>query len=259
MANQAIKKLLASIKQQGTLPTIVLVLKNLRFYFRHKLDRRFDIKHRVDTVGSINLEDLSFNSDSKVHGVYYEPTPKRVFYNILSGLNIDHREFEFVDLGCGKGRVLFMAARFPFRKITGVEFSPELAEVATRNIETSTDEHQQCKNLEILCLDAAQYRIPESKTIIYLFNPFYPAIMEVVAQNLAASFKRSPTKKIIIYYHPLSMHIFEKLPFLKKIAAAKKVIDLTTPHLRGYTVFETIDDWSGDSSAEKPEPSGGAA
>lgn len=33
------------------------------------------------------------------------------------------QDYDFLDFGSGKGRTLLMAASFPFKKITGVEFS----------------------------------------------------------------------------------------------------------------------------------------
>ena len=36
----------------------------------------------------------------------------------------------FVDFGCGKGRVLLLAAGFGFARITGVEFAKELCDIA---------------------------------------------------------------------------------------------------------------------------------
>ena len=42
----------------------------------------------------------------------------------------------FLDLGCGKGRPLFVATEFPFHSIVGVELSPHLAEIARRNAAT---------------------------------------------------------------------------------------------------------------------------
>ena len=44
------------------------------------------------------------------------------------------RDFTFIDLGCGKGRVLLMASDYPFKKIIGVEFMPELHRAAQKNI-----------------------------------------------------------------------------------------------------------------------------
>jgi hypothetical protein len=44
------------------------------------------------------------------------------------------QDFTFIDLGSGKGRVLLMASDYPFKRIIGVEFMPELQRVAQENI-----------------------------------------------------------------------------------------------------------------------------
>ncbi len=44
------------------------------------------------------------------------------------------QDFTFIDLGSGKGRVLLMASEYPFQKIIGVEFMPELHRAAQKNI-----------------------------------------------------------------------------------------------------------------------------
>jgi len=50
------------------------------------------------------------------------------------------RDFTFVDLGSGKGRVLLMASHYPFKRIIGVEFIPELHQVAQENIRKYTEQ-----------------------------------------------------------------------------------------------------------------------
>ncbi len=229
------------IRTYGWVATSAVVAKNVRFSIRHALEKRFDSRFRVDTAGSMALEELAIDSDNKSHGVYYEPTPPHVFQHILSKLDIDHREFEFVDFGCGKGRVVLLATRYPFRKITGIEFAPELAEVARRNLATFTDKAQQCTNVEVLCLDATRYEIPGTRAVLYFFNPFDSIVMDAVARNLEASFRHNRAEKFLIYYNPLNEAVFEKLPFLQKVASAKRIVDFASPRVSGYTVYRTID------------------
>jgi cyclopropane fatty-acyl-phospholipid synthase-like methyltransferase len=55
----------------------------------------------------------------------------------LDRLQLDPRDFVFVDLGSGKGRVILRAATRPFRRVEGVEFSEPLHRVALRNIDNA--------------------------------------------------------------------------------------------------------------------------
>ena len=240
---KTIRKIFSHARDQGWPATLALIAKNIRFQLRILIERGFDRKHMVDTAGSVRLEDLIVLGDNKKHGVYYEPTPQKVFLRLLSKLDIEYQEFEFVDFGCGKGRPLILAARYPFRKITGVEFAVELAEVARSNLRSFVDKRQQCQNLEVLCMDARQYEIPEGKAILYFFNPFNICIMEAIAQNLKKTFTRTRAKKIVIYYHPQSARVFEKLPFLKKVESGERLVNFASPQFRGFVIFETVDEW----------------
>jgi SAM-dependent methyltransferase len=233
-------KLQRHLRVYGWKSTSIIIAKNVRFSIRHALEKRFDRKLHVNTAGSIALEDLAIDSENKTRGVYYEPTPPLVFRHILSRLDIDHREFEFVDFGCGKGRVIVLAARYPFEKIIGIEFAPELADVARRNLITLKDELQRCANIEILCMDATHYEMPDSKAVLYFFNPFDATIMEAILRNLEASFLRSRNEKYVIYYNPQSEVVFGKFPFLQKQASAKRVIDFASPRFSGYSIYKTI-------------------
>jgi hypothetical protein len=52
----------------------------------------------------------------------------------IKALDIDCREYGFIDYGSGRGRLLLAADRFPFKEIVGVEFSRPLHEEACENI-----------------------------------------------------------------------------------------------------------------------------
>ena len=40
-----------------------------------------------------------------------------------------------MDLGCGKGRVLMLAVEYGFARVTGVDYSASLCEIARRNLD----------------------------------------------------------------------------------------------------------------------------
>lgn len=241
MIEDLLPKLFRHIRTNGLNATSDVIAKNLRHSIRSTLEERFDHKFQIDTAGSIQLEDLTIDSDNKARGVYYEPTPPHVFRYILSKLDIDHREFDFVDFGCGKGRVVFLASQYPFRRVTGIEFAPELVEVAKHNIECGKSNGLNGENVDVLCMDATQFEIPDSKAVLYFYNPFDAMIMKAIAQNLETSFLKNRAEKYVIYYNPQNEVVFERLPFMKKVASEKRVVDFASPRFHGYSIFRTID------------------
>ena len=69
---------------------------------------------------------------------------------MLASLNIDFREFTFIDIGSGKGRALLLAADYPFRRILGLELLPGLYRVAQQNIRQFKSDSQRCFAIEAL-------------------------------------------------------------------------------------------------------------
>jgi SAM-dependent methyltransferase len=71
---------------------------------------------------------------SSLYATGYAGVPPSTLGPALAALPIKHEEFTFVDIGCGKGRALFIAAEFPFRRIVGAELAVELAQIARANV-----------------------------------------------------------------------------------------------------------------------------
>ncbi len=107
----------------------------------------------------------------------------------------------FLDLGCGKGRVVHQAALRPFRRVIGVEISPVLAEAARKMLAEQYRRYR-CKDIEIVVADATGYRIPDEVTVVYLFHPFHDATFTTVLGNLIDSLERRPRQLRLIYCYP---------------------------------------------------------
>ncbi len=75
----------------------------------------------------------------------------------------DHSRFTFIDLGSGKGRILFLAAEYPYRRIQGVEFARELHSEAQENFRTfSTGAGSSgAGKIESVCVDAGNFEFPK--------------------------------------------------------------------------------------------------
>jgi hypothetical protein len=98
----------------------------------------FDTEHGVDTDGELGgwtyLSDLEIESPNWIHGVNYTAIEPERFAAVMAGMALRHEDFVFVDFGSGKGRALLLASEFPFRRVIGFEFAPELHAIATENL-----------------------------------------------------------------------------------------------------------------------------
>ena len=170
---------------------------------RERADRAFDERYGVDTGGFIQLNRLRIPGTSWEYGVPYWGIDPEVFAHMLGSLAIDHAAFTFVDFGSGKGRAVLLASEFPFRKIVGIEFSADLNDVARRNVHAFRSHRRQCRDIELLCIDALQYALPEGPVVCYFYNPFDREVMERVVDRVVQSCRENPREVYVLYANPL--------------------------------------------------------
>ena len=169
--------------------------------FGRFLDRCFDLVHGTETRGLAETADMAVVGPHRAHGVGYQPTRARALRRVLRDLRLPPGQV-FVDLGCGKGRVLLIALEFGFAKIVGVEYAPALCEAATRNLAVARWLRGRGTPVVVHCLDAADYDFGERETVVYLFNPFDAVVLERVMLRLGDSLRREPRRLWLIYMFP---------------------------------------------------------
>jgi len=151
----------------------------------------------VDTHGVIELEDLDVDADEREG---YEGSGWIDLRRMLRRGEVAPHDV-FLDLGSGKGRVVLLAARYPFAKVIGVEISEELNATARRNL-ASIRIPLRCKRVELVTADVLEYEIPDEVTVLYLYNPFRGETFDKVIANLIASVDRHPRTVRVIYLNP---------------------------------------------------------
>jgi len=209
------KTIMASIRYRGirgTLRRIVTVLPGVKGD-RLTAAEEFDVRYGVDTAGRIEVEDVGGIGSSKAFAVHYEGTHAPSFLQAIASLKLDYQAFTFMDFGSGKGLAMLLASWFSFKRIRGVEFSPELHEVCERNIRSFRSDKQKCFDIEDICADATEVEIPAGPGVYYFFNPFQAPIMRKVLNNIQASYKASPREMYVIYFNPLAPETLNEAGF----------------------------------------------
>jgi len=195
------------------------MMKMLRDVLRKRVGeartRFYDWRHGVRTCGIANPGDLTLVGTNGAHAVPYHPTYQKFLFEILTSLKLDYTSYSFVDFGSGKGRALLVASEFPFSEIIGVEIATELHEIASQNIQRYRSKTQKCKNLQSLNLDAAEFEVPLTPLVIYLFNPFRPGVLIPVLQRLQRSLNSHPRDVTLIYSAPFHGDLIEQQTALR--------------------------------------------
>lgn len=182
-------------------------------------DADYDWDHRVNTTSA------AVGGRDRLLGILhspYQPTDPAVFHEMIEDLrrrtNLDLAVFTFLDLGSGKGRILLMAADYPFQKIVGVELLPSLDAVAQENLRRYKSESQKCFFIESFCADAVTFSLPETPLVIYLFNPFPESGLRQFVGNLQHSFHKHPRTLYVLYYNPLMEHVLLESGAVQRVA-----------------------------------------
>lgn len=178
-----------NLRSRGLIATIELYGIRLRDTFR---DWRLGIR----TKGFIEAYDLGHGRDC----IDYEPVDYRFLDIVFRHLEADGNDV-FLDYGCGKGRAVITAATYRFRRVIGVELSPQLSDEAKKNVDRA-GVTLKCNDVQILTANAAKYVVPRDVSVIFLFNPFTGSVLAEVQRRIYESIREAPRRLRVVYLHP---------------------------------------------------------
>jgi SAM-dependent methyltransferase len=213
----------------GPLGTVRWIRRSLPYHLWLHFSRsgrkelKFDAIHGVGTEGIVEPAQFGLGelTCSLADAVQYAPSKPQRLIGLLRGLPIDYRQFTFVDIGAGKGRVLLLAARFSFKHIIGVEFAPGLAATARKNAEIFARTSGGNVQIEMICADASEYELPRDDLVIYMFNPFNGATFTRFLASLERSLGENPRAIYLLYWSPMSEPELARSASFQKVAGRR--------------------------------------
>lgn len=194
---------------------LFLLINKLVHRVQFHLESAFDRKYGTDTSGVIPLKHLTIKSQNIEQGIWYEPMSVKVFRQLMGHLTINFSEFEFIDFGSGKGRVLLLASEYGFQKVVGIEFAEELHRKSNENVAIYELYTQKSSNIETFCMDAVEFPIPKVPLVIFFYSPFGGRVMHQVLNNITTSLTSNPRKIIMVFYgrSPSSLRLLKATQF----------------------------------------------
>jgi SAM-dependent methyltransferase len=198
-----------------------LVVKNLRFAMQQlspearalrARDRAFDERWGTDTSRPRPVYAMAAaGSEAAVDAKPYFPSFPAEIDSSIDELGIDAAGYSFVDLGCGKGRVVLQASLRPFRQCVGVEFDPELADIARANLAAFRARGGGSAPIEFVTGDARTADLPAGPLVVYMYNPFGGDVMLAVRDRLA-TLEPADRPVEVIYINPECEPLFQADP-----------------------------------------------
>jgi SAM-dependent methyltransferase len=173
---------------------------------------RGEKKYNINTSKIEDVKKLSIKGDNIEHAELYQGANYYLLEKVFDHLQTIETNQSILDFGCGKGRVLTVAAYYGFSKITGVEFAKELCDVARKNIIPVQQKFPQ-KIFNVIYANAVDYKIEKDTNVFFFFNPFDEVVMLSVAKNILLSLKENPREAYVVYINPVHKEIFMSAGF----------------------------------------------
>ncbi len=189
LAHAAIKTTLALLKQ--TTPGARAAAR---------ADQAFDRQWGTDTSRQIGMNALDFPTALKAASFHYQASGAHILDEAVALAAIDPADHVFIDYGCGKGRIVLLAAAKPFARAIGVEYSALLIDIAQANSRTFSQRGGAKVTPEFWQGNAADYMPPAGRLFCYLYNSFGAEILQGCLDKLEAAKVQDPSRPILLAY-----------------------------------------------------------
>ena len=167
----------------------------------------FDIKNGTDTHTWLPKEQYAEVPNNFEHGVLYMCSWTAVIIEaseyLINNVGLSVSDCAFIDVGCGKGKVLCVWSKFfsqhSTRLLVGIDYSRQLLQACKSNLEVMA-----AQNYELIHADASTVSLQfgRSTNVFYLYNPFDEVILKKVIANMASH------PSYVIYNNPQHLDLF---------------------------------------------------
>lgn len=124
-----------------------------------------------------------------------------------------------IDIGCGKGKAMYIMSKYPFSVIKGIDISDKMVEIANDNF-AKLGLQNRCG---AIIADASEYKDYDEFSHFYMYNPVPEVVFKSVVKNIAESLERNPREAYILYLNPVHADIIESNVHFKKFYTKKGI------------------------------------
>ncbi|MBA3837839.1 MAG: class I SAM-dependent methyltransferase [Sphingomonas sp.] len=163
-------------------------------------DAAFDRQWGTDTSREVTMSALDFPAELRSSSHHYQASGAHILDRTIACAGIDPATFTFVDLGCGKGRVVLLAAARGFPRVIGVEYSPALVATAELNARQFLARGGATVTPVFWQGNAADYPVPAGDVFVYLYNSFGADILAECLAQIERAKADDPARRIVMVY-----------------------------------------------------------
>jgi SAM-dependent methyltransferase len=203
--------------------TVKKVLPRLPFmrdiYLGWRRRHPFDREYGIDTSGFASADDLAPDPEARKEMQCYGGSQPGIVRRVVATLP-DKGESTFVDLGCGKGRVLVVASEFNFKSIIGVDLSKAMLDTARSNAAVVEARFPGRTPIRLLEGNAFKYMPESGPTVFYLYHPFGREGVAEFVRALEQRIEGDTAPVFVVYCNPVWSGPLDRSPRLARWSAA---------------------------------------
>ncbi len=223
---EASRRIRRSVAQRGGRNAIANIVRRIRtgnFSFSPAqplfLDgtHPFDRATGLDTGGFIHGSQLKTGHPFDLYTVsYYGSAPSLVQAVLDRWIETPPirsiEQYTFIDFGSGKGRVVLLASKLPFRSCIGVELNPGLHMIAIENMKHWQQLGSAASPVQSICQEATEFQFPLTPCLVYLFNPFTSKVLARLLDHISEAFANRPGELDLLYVNAEFDYLLEQRP-----------------------------------------------
>ena len=145
-------------------------------------------------------------AENEEKGNKYQPSTDSL-KKVLKKLKIT-QEDSIIDIGCGKGKALYIMSKFPFKKICGYYLSKELVDLAKTNMKKLG-----LNEVEVFVADASNFNKYDDYNYFYIYNSVPEKVFIKMMKNIKKSIEKKPRNCTFIYLNPVYDNIVKNNDF----------------------------------------------
>ena len=216
--NRIWRKLQWSIAQRGVLGTLRLMLRRgVAGEDNAQKVHPFDLRYGTDTGGVVGGGELGAGHPHDAHITAYAGMPPSRFAATMERWFAGQKAvaadaYHFIDVGCGKGRVVLLASQYSFAQVIGVELDPGLTKIARENVERFRAAGLPVSPVEIVGGDATEFRLPNGPCLLYLANPFGAPVLRRLLEASEERIRTGGSGVDLIYQNAAHRAVFDEFP-----------------------------------------------
>jgi SAM-dependent methyltransferase len=176
-------------------------------FFTLKQELKGEKKYGINTTSANDLSEFQIKGNQLSHATEYMPVNYFTIEHVFNHLPQSARQGTILDIGCGKGRALCVAAAYGFTKLKGIDFAKQLAEQAEQNL-ALTKKRFPSLQYELSWSDTSTLEIDKDVSTVFLFNPFDEVLTRTIISKINNSLQQQPREFYVVYCSPRHEELF---------------------------------------------------